>query len=89
MRTNLYYIQNISKSKLKKEYTISSGTVKNTTSQTISLTSDGIEILDINIQSNCIKRKQIVIKCYWCSQERSCAVLIEVNSEFWSRSGPF
>ena len=30
-----------------------------------------------------------VIKSYQCSLERSHAVLIEVNSELWSRSSPF
>ena len=30
-----------------------------------------------------------VIKSHQCSLERSRAVLIEINSEFWSRLGPF
>ena len=68
--------------KLKKEYTISSETAKNTTSQTTSSPRGRLGILDINTQSNCIKTKWIVIKSHQCYLKRSHAVLIEVNSEF-------
>ena len=72
------------KRKLKREYTISSETAKNTTFQTTGSTlGGGIGILDIDTQLSFIKTKWIAITSHQCSLERSRTVLlIEVNSEF-------
>ena len=78
----------------KKEYTISSGTGKNT----ISLTSSSTLHLDnwtrhfrqrdtIKLSQNKMDSK--VIKSNQCSLEKSHGVSIKLNSELKSRSGPF
>ena len=77
----------MSKSILKKQYTVSSGTGKITTSETPSST------LHLEGQNRYFKHRQTiklnkykmdskVIKSHQCSLERSHGVLIEVNSEF-------
>ena len=89
---NLYYFE-ISKKKLKKEYTLSSGTGKNTTSYT-TLHLEGqtryFTVWDrrtIKLDINKIDSKFTIF--HQCSLERSYAVLTEINPEFWSRPIPF
>ena len=87
-RPKLYYSK-ISKRKLKKEYTISSGTGKNTISQTLSSTlhleGQGsyftvLERHTIKLDKNKMDSK--LTKSHQCSLERSYAVLTEINSKF-------
>ena len=74
--------------------TISSGTGKNTTSQTPNAT---LHLEGWNRQFNYWhaiklyknKMDSKVIKSHECSLERSHAVLIKFNSEIWSRPGTF
>ena len=86
--------ENISKRKLKKEYTIFPGTGKSTTSQTPSsaLHMKGRTMYfrhrhTIKLYQNKMDSK--VIKSHQCSLERSHAVLIEINSEFSLRPSRF
>ena len=93
-RPNLYYYK-ISKGKLEKEYTISSGTAENTSwtlSSTLYLEGQTryFTVLDrqaIKLDKNKMNWK--FTKSHQCSLERSHAVLTEINPELWSRSSPF
>ena len=79
--------QNILKRKLKKQYTISSGTGKNTTCHTSSSTLhlEGWTTYFRHTHTIIIYKNKMdskVIKFHQCSLERCHAVLIEINSEF-------
>ena len=79
----------MTKKKLKKEYTISFGTAKRKKKKKrkkIQPPRQLTQLSEHSIQLNCIKTKLIFIKSHQCFPENSHAVLIEVNSEFLSKS---
>ena len=90
-RPNFTISKYIKKEIEKKEYTTFFETAKNTTSHATSSILQWIRYFRYRHTIKLYKQKMdsMVIKFYQSSLERSHAVLIEVNSEFSSRSSPF
>ena len=82
----------MTKRKLKKEYTISSGTgkkKKKKKEKKIQPPRHLAQLSGHSTQLNCIKTKLIFIKSHQYFLEKSHALLIEVNSEFLSKFSLF
>ena len=80
----------MTKRKLKKEYTISSGTRKKTKNKKKKQPPRHLaQLSGHSTQLNCIKTKLIFIKFHQYFLEKSHALLIEVNYEFLSKFSLF
>ena len=88
-RPNVYYSKRWQKRNWKKEYTVSFGTAKKKKEKKIQPPRQLTQVSGHSIQLNCIKTKLIFIKSHQCFPEESHALLIEVNSEFLSKSSLF